>query len=159
MSVTLFACQSVTIMLGKDNNEKGRLLEDILLAGIQDTKCFDNVYTESQLIKFYGFKASSIDFMLKKGNKIIFIQCKYRLSRRRENRSIEKFLNSVKFLKDIYGPSHLYMGLWSSRREPFEDNKTWMIGHKIYSISKDAMLDLVHETISLINQLIHSTFP
>jgi hypothetical protein len=140
-------------MLGKDNNEKGRMLEDILLDRIKATKYFDHVFTESQLIKYHGFKASSIDFMLMKGNKIIFIQCKYRLSRRRENQGIEKFLNSVNFLKDIYGPSHLYMGLWSSRREPFEDNKTLMIGHKVYSISKDAMLDLVQETISLINQL------
>lgn len=135
------------------------MLEDILLARIQATNFFDYIYTESQLIKYHGFKASSIDFMLKKDNKIIFIQCKYRLSRRRENQGIEKFLNSVNFLKNIYGPTHLYMGLWSSRREPFEDNKTLMIGHKVYSISKDAMLDLVQETIALINHLIHSAIP
>ena len=63
------------------------------------------------------------------------VQTKYRNTRRRENISISKFLNSVEYIsKQIEKP--VLFGVWVSRLEPFDDNKEWLSQHKIVTISQ-----------------------
>ncbi len=112
---------------------------------------FDEVFTENDLVNQFGFHASSIDFMLARKDKIIFIQCKYRLSRRRENHGIENFLKSIDYVSNIIGKDKYSFGIWSSRRPPFKDNITRLNKRKVYEVVFfDDMETLVHETVEFI---------
>lgn len=112
---------------------------------------FDEIFTENDLINQFGFSASSIDFMLVHKNKIIFIQCKYRLSRRRENHGINNFLKSIDHVSNIIGKDKYSFGIWASRRPPFDDNIVRLNTRQVFTVvCFDDMETLVHETIIFI---------
>jgi hypothetical protein len=117
------------------NNYIGHHLENELLKKIISIGKFDDIYTERDLIKMYGFCASSIDFVLVRNSELIFIQMKWRRTRRRENKGINNFLKSVEYLCEIFGRDKYSFGIWSSRIEPFEDNKCKLLESKIYSVN------------------------
>jgi hypothetical protein len=144
--------------IGSFNNYIGRYLEDQLLKKIISIGEFDEIYTERDLIKGFGFRASSIDFMLTRKNQMIFIQLKWRKTRRRENHGINNFLNSVEYLTNILGRDKYSFGVWSSRIEPFEDNKSKLRAMKIYSINSiDNIQSLVEKTEQFIISKIRSS--
>jgi hypothetical protein len=141
------------------NNNLGHLFECKMLKRLLSTNMFDEIYTENDLINQFGFNASSIDFMLICKNKIIFIQCKYRLSRRRENHGINNFLNSIEFVLNIIGKDKYTFGVWASRRPPFNDNITRLENRKVFTVVFfDNMDTLVDETtMFILKQLNYSS--
>jgi hypothetical protein len=95
----------------------------------------DIVYTEKELIKKYGYKASSIDFLIIYKDQYIFIQTKWRRTHRREDHGINNFINSVEYLNKIICPDKLSFGIWSSRVEPYDDNKIKLSDNNIYFVN------------------------
>jgi hypothetical protein len=101
---------------------------------------------EKELITKYGNPASSVDFLIELDNGIITIQTKWKGSKRRENKDIHKFLKSTEYLTQIYKERYekdLVFGLWISRLEPFEDNKSVLVDKKIHSISCFESIDFL----------------
>lgn len=79
-----------------DPRNLGRFFEQRIYMGLKSMKLFDKIYYEDDLKKIYGWRASSIDYMLEMPDGIILMQVKWRTSRRRENNAIMNFLNSIR---------------------------------------------------------------
>ena len=138
-------CQSI------NNLNIGRQFEARVYKELLDLKQFDCIYDEIDLRKQYGWDSSGIDFLVVKGNIALAIQLKWRKSRRRESIGIEKFLNSLSYVKQKSGETNagynLAGGLYISRLEPFEDNKEKLREHNIISLSCfESMESLVEQT-------------
>lgn len=80
------------------------------------------LYTEKELTKLYGWMASSVDFLIETQDKMIFIQVKYLSTRRKESVKINKFLSSMRYIREHRSTKPVY-GLWVSKLHPFEDNE------------------------------------
>lgn len=113
------------------------------------------IQTEIDLRKKYGFSASGIDFCIYSKSHVLFVQCKYCKSRRRETKYIYKFLNSVKFVQnkiDVNGK--ICVGFWIARFEPFEDNKKLLEQHQVFHInhydSMETLLTLATNAIKTV---------
>lgn len=105
------------------------------------------LYTERDLIKEYGFNASSVDFLVEFENFDIFIQTKYLKSRRRESSHIKRFLNSIQVIKSDMQNKCFY-GIWVSRCKPFDDNITYLKSNNVAVIScYESIPELVNQTI------------
>jgi hypothetical protein len=115
------------------NKNFGRLLEDEMFKSIKALGMFDIILTEDDLIRMYGWQSSSIDLMLQSKEHIIFIQLKWRRSRRRENKGIDNFVRSVEHVSGCLGNKYTF-GVWVSRRDPFDDNKCLLMNRKIYTV-------------------------
>jgi hypothetical protein len=139
---------------GTYNNYIGHHLESELLKKL--LLYSDVIYTEKELVKKYGYHASSIDFVLLHENKYIFIQTKWRKTRRRENHCINNFIDSITYLCGIIGYDKYSFGIWSSRLEPFDDNKVLLLANKVYSVNNfETIQGLVNKTETFIkNKLI-----
>jgi hypothetical protein len=112
----------------------GYVLEMAAYDALVSSNLFDNVYTELDLRKMFGWGASSVDLMLVKGDMVIMGQLKWRRSRRRESIEINKFIKSVNHICSFLDQGIFVFGIWISRMEPFNDNKERMLReHKIYS--------------------------
>lgn len=138
------------------NGDYGRFLENRLHDAMKIK--FDNIYTERQLIRNYGYNASSIDFLIITNDIVICIQTKWKKSRRRENKSVYNFLDSITYLKN-YGlyENKIWYGIWASRRDPFLDNKKLMktVNVECYSCF-DSIDDLVSGTVKKCTAICYS---
>lgn len=143
-------------MGGTSNNVIGQLFEYKMMKRLISINMFDEIYTENDLINQFGFHASSIDFMLVCKSKVIFIQCKYRLSRRRENHGVDNFLKSIDYVTGRVGKEKYSFGVWASRRPPFDDNIARLQNRKVFPVVRfDDMESLVDETMVFIKETIN----
>lgn len=131
----------------------GRLLELNFYDQLAKLPNIKNILHESQLRRLYGWYVSSIDFLIEYDNGIVLVQCKYRNTRRRENYGINNFLRSIDVIKKQYAKPLLF-GLWISRLDPFEDNKSRLQENNILTVSNFTSLDgLINSAVSVITQL------
>ncbi|NBO72130.1 MAG: hypothetical protein EBU66_17645 [Bacteroidetes bacterium] len=114
-----------------DNHNQGRVLEEELFNRLKILPV-KSLYTERELIKIYGFDASSVDFVLEFDDHTVFIQTKYLKRRRKESNSIQKFIKSVKF---INSNNKKFYGIWASRCKPFDDNVLYLNSNNIEVVS------------------------
>lgn len=141
-------------MLRLDPKNLGRLFERKMLFGLKSMEVFDAIHDENTLKKRYGWKASSVDYMLELPEGLILMQIKWRASRRRENAAIMNFLGSIKYIQDHYNKPMLF-GMWVSRMEPFEDNKQLLKNNNIHCVHHfESIESLVKQsTMALHNHL------
>ena len=133
--------------------DEGRILEHLLYNEIRNS--YENIYTEKQLIQNFGFQASSIDFLIIKNNIVICIQTKWKKSRRKENKGVHNFLDSITYLKttDLF-KNKLLHGIWASRRDPFLDNKKLMKILNVHCYScYDSMEGLISGTKNICSNI------
>lgn len=123
----------------------GKYLEDRMYQMVKSLQLFDEILTEKDLINTYGWNASGIDLLLKTKTSNIFLQLKWKNSRRRENKGINSFIRSVEYIASKC-TKHIY-GIWVARIEPFSDNKDLLMQRNIYSIYEyDDIENLVNKT-------------
>lgn len=148
-----------TTMGGTYNNDIGQLFEYKMMKRLISMNLFDEIYTENDLIHQFGFLASSIDFMLIRQDTIIFVQCKYRLSRRRENHGVDNFLKSIDYVTRNMDKTKCSFGIWASRRQPFEDNIIRLKDHNVSTVvCFDDMDSLVSKTMVFIMEQLRIFF-
>lgn len=105
------------------SNIIGTLFEDKIHHNLCMIPNTIKIYREKDLTRMYGWDASSIDFIVEFKENIIFIQTKWRKSRRRESHGVIHFMNSIKHIQNTEPKNNKkYSGLWISRRKPFDDN-------------------------------------
>jgi len=139
-------------------NNFGKLLEDKLyekLVEIDDHGMFKQIVHEDKLKQCWGWQAASVDYLVDLGDwGIILIQCKWRRSRRRENKAIYNFLESVRYITNKVGKDVLF-GMWISRIGPFDDNVETLAGNKIHCVSDyDSIEWLVEKTARTLTELL-----
>jgi hypothetical protein len=117
------------------------------LERLYETEKFEQILYETELKKRYGWNASSVDMLIIYGDTLIFTQCKWRVSRRRESLDIAKFLNSAKHISQFFGTDFKVYGLWVSRREPFSDNKELLKKENMCSISNFDSMDKLADAV------------
>ena len=122
------------MMLVKDPKNFGYIFENIIHDKLKNLECFDEILYEKELKKRWGWEASSVDYLLIYDNNIILIQVKWRKTRRRESVHIHNFIKSINHIMNALTNKNMVMGLWISRREPFEDNKEFLSKHNIRCI-------------------------
>lgn len=138
------------IFFPNDSKNLGYFLEYKLYKSIEDLQIFDEILSEDNLKKQWGWSAAGVDQLLVIGDYVIAIQMKWRCTRRRENNGIENFLNSLDYTLSKCG-KRLLFGLWVSRLEPFDDNKKKLSSRNIYTISYfDSIDGLVFKTTKMI---------
>jgi len=111
------------------------------------------IYRENDLTRIYGWDASSIDFIVEFENNMLFIQTKWRKTRRRESLGINHFIKSIKYIQSLeLVKNKKYSGLWISRRKPFDDNIRLMKDSGIETIyCFDSMETLVEQATQYIS--------
>ena len=125
---------------------QGQVLENEMFSKLRLLPV-EAIYTERELIKEYGFDASSVDFLVEFEKFGIFIQTKYLKSRRRESCHIKRFLNSIQVIKSDMKNKCFY-GIWVSRCKPFDDNITYLKSNNVAVIScYESIPELVNQTI------------
>lgn len=130
----------------------GIIFEKSLHKKLIECKLFNKIVHEKELIKTYGFLACSIDFMLEYENKLIFVQCKYKNTKRKETKDIKNYVKSMDYLSEKLG-NKLYIGLWISKLTPFEDNIKFLSSKNTKVISHySSVEDLSNYAINRINQ-------
>ncbi len=130
----------------------GVKLEQDILCALSSIKVFDEVYDERQLVQQFGWQCGSIDTLAVFGNCIIPMQQKWRNSKRRETKDIDNFIKSIEFIQQRLGKKVLF-GVWSSRMEPFADNKEKLKEVNVLCVSHFTSIDkLVNKTISVVQQ-------
>ena len=110
----------------KEQFNLGRTFENRIYNELAHLDFYDEIYDEKYLRNRFGWVSSGIDFLVIKNNKAYAIQLKWRKTRRRENDSVDKFLQSVKHLKMAFKEVTIIGGFWVSRLEPFKDNQARM---------------------------------
>jgi len=134
------------------NLNLGRVLEQKFHKRLKCIKSIKNIYTEHDLCILHGWNASSIDFIVELDDKLIFIQTKWRGSRRRENHFVNNFIKSYNYLHTKYN-TQVY-GMWVSRMQPFEDNEQLMKTLGINTIHYyDSMDGLIEKAVGTIIEL------
>lgn len=122
----------------------GKLLEDVLFDKLKKLGIIQRISHEDILKRQWGWRAASVDYMLELNNFMILVQCKWRRSRRRENKGINNFLESIKFIQDRHEKPLLF-GMWVSRINPFDDNVEVLNSHNIYCVSDYDSIDWLAE--------------
>lgn len=95
---------------------------------------FNKIFCEDEIRRRFGWQTTGIDFLIELDHGIIVIQTKWVKTRRRSTKAVNSFINSTKFINNVYGKPILY-GLWLSRLQPFDDHKMIMEKESIYCIS------------------------
>lgn len=139
----------------KDLKNLGYLLELELFRKLQETNLCEEIYTETDLRKLYGFDAVSIDFLVKIGNQYVAMQLKWTSRRKKENRAISNFLKSCDYVSKCMN-INISFGLWISRIEPFDDNSLVLKERNIHVLSYfhnikslvDMAIDFIYQTVS-----------
>lgn len=138
-----------------DPGNVGYLFEKVIYDTLKSTNMFDEIHYETELTKRWGFNASSIDYLLVVKDKAIVVQVKWRKTRRRENLSINNFIKSIQHVQKYLTDKQIIMGLWISRRKPFDDNVKELYAHNIKCICDyDSMTKLATEMIDQIKKTI-----
>lgn len=144
-------------MYGHNYENDGLYLEEQMFKAFAGMG-FKRIIREDDLIRQFGFEASSIDYMLETECGRIVLQLKYRRSRRRENKAVQNFLRSVEFVKNKMQDKPILFGIWSSRIEPFEDNKVLLQSHNIVTVSLFddlyGLVDRTKETLTSLNNMV-----
>jgi hypothetical protein len=136
----------------KDHKNLGYLLELELFRKLQETNLCEEIYTETDLRKLYGFDAVSIDFLVKIDNQYVAMQLKWTPRRKKENRAISNFLKSCDYVSKCMNIK-ISFGLWISRIEPFDDNSVMLKERNVYVLSYfHNIQNLVNMTINFICQ-------
>ncbi len=138
-----------------ESKMKELLCMEFMCKGIQ-------VYHEDDLRKLFGFDATGVDFMIDAPSCIVFAQCKYVRSRRRETKYVHRFLQSIHYIKNKMSvvDGIRYHGFWVARLEPFHDNREWMRQHEVEAISsQESMEDLLVKSICAIRSTLESESP
>lgn len=138
-------------MYDTNRHNFGKVLEDVLFEKLQNIGVLQKIEHEDILKRKWGWRAASVDYMLELDNFIILIQCKWRRSRRRENKGISNFLESVQYIKNIYKGKEVLFGMWISRINPFDDNVQTLWTHNIVCVSEYDSIDwLVEKSIQML---------
>lgn len=128
----------------------GKDLEDKLYQRLVKIGCLTAICDEENLKRRWGWKAASVDYLIEVNGMSIPIQCKWRKSRRREDKGIYNFLYSIDYLKTKDMKPVLF-GLWVSRVDPFDDNRLVLHDRQILCVSDfdsiDWLVDKAIETI------------
>ena len=117
----------------KDPKNFGYVFENIIYESVKQLDTFEEILYEKELKKRWGWEAASVDYLLVYKDKIILVQVKWRKTRRRENMHIQNFIKSINHIMNSWNKK-MIMGLWVSRREPFDDNKELLKQHNIKCI-------------------------
>lgn len=120
----------------------GLFLEGRMFHAFQSMNIFKSIKYEDELIKLFGFQASSIDYMLETCEGLIVVQLKWSGTRRRENHAISNFIKSMEFIKHKLSKPIIF-GVWASRVEPFEDNRELLREKKVFTISHYDDIDVL----------------
>lgn len=132
----------------------GILFEKLIHKKLVESNLFNEVYHEKDLIKLFGILASSVDFMLEYDNTLIFIQCKYKNTKRKETRDIQNYIKSIEYIVEKLN-KNIYIGIWISKLTPFEDNIEYLSKKNIKIISNYTSIeDLSDYAINKINNYI-----
>lgn len=135
----------------------GKHLEEKLYERLLELGYFQTIADEEHLKRLWGWKAASVDYLLEISGMVIMIQCKWRRSRRRENKGINNFLGSVEYIKNK-NDKPLLFGLWISRVDPFEDNIEVLNNKHIICVSEFNSIDwLVDKAISTLRSKLEET--
>lgn len=115
---------------------RGYELEDRLHCELRQLRGV-RLYTEKELTRLYGWLASSVDFLLETDSQLIFIQVKFLSTRRKESVNINKFLSSIRHIRECIGDmgKKEIMGMWVARLQPFEDNSDLLRASNIKVVS------------------------
>lgn len=119
--------------LTKDPINRGYQAEKVFYEYISNVRICQKILHECELRKCHDWHMASIDYLLFLENGIVPVQIKYRGSRRRENTSVNNFLNAVNRLHMLYNKPILF-GIWISRLRPFEDNQERLKSQKILCV-------------------------
>jgi hypothetical protein len=135
----------------------GKHLEDKLFEKLVALGYIETIANEEKLKRQWGWQAASVDYLLEVCGMVIPIQCKWRRSRRRENKGINNFLGSIKYLTEKQEKVVLF-GLWVSRVIPFDDNREVLYGKHIFVVSDFNSIDwLVEKAITIIEDKLRSS--
>lgn len=133
-------------------NNPGRVIERLFLKELSRVFKGFRVLYETELMKLYGWSASSVDYLIVVPDGLIAVQIKYIKTRRRETHAINNFLASAKHISQQMNQPILF-GLWVSRLEPFPDNIEYMCDERVYAISCfESMELLVQRAIQFMKQ-------
>ncbi len=132
----------------------GILFEDSIHKKLVQSNLFSEIYHEKDLIKLFGISASSVDFMLEYDNTLIFIQCKYKNTKRKETRDIKNYVKSMEYIIEKLN-KNIYIGLWISKLTPFQDNIEYLSKKNVKIISNYTTVEnLTDYAINKINKYI-----
>lgn len=132
-----------------DPENKGRILEESMYNAFQSLPCIQRIVHETELIKVLGYQASSIDYMLETDEGWIVLQCKWKGSKRREDKDIFNFIRSIQFIRSQckwFKEKPMLFGIWASKMHPFQDNCDLLMQHQVIALSHPAMSELVKLT-------------
>jgi hypothetical protein len=128
----------------------GAKLEVDVLSALKSLDIFDAVYHERELVDLFGWQCCSIDVLAVCGDYIIPTQQKWRNSKRRETQGIDNFIKSIEYIQDTLCKKVLF-GVWSSRKQPFDDNTLKLKEWNVICVSHFADIDgLVQKTIEVV---------
>ena len=132
---------------------RGYELEDRLHCELRQLRGV-RLHTEKELTRLYGWLASSVDFLLETESQLIFIQVKFLSTRRKESVNINKFLSSIRHIRECIGDTGKkekekeVMGLWVARLQPFEDNGDLLRAYNIKVVTcYESMDTLISRTV------------
>lgn len=132
----------------------GILFEDSIYKKLVQSNLFSEIYHEKDLIKLFGISASSVDFMLEYDNTLIFIQCKYKNTKRKETRDIKNYVKSMEYIIEKLN-KNIYIGLWISKLTPFQDNIEYLSKKNVKIISNYTTVEnLTDYAINKINKYV-----
>lgn len=131
----------------KNPQNRGYELELRLYEKFKELGLFKVIKHEAELRKSYGWNAVSTDYLLELEDGIVLVQAKYAKTMRRSTKGVQNFLNSLKYLKSVYGKPYK-LGLWISRLKPFEDNMEEMAKEGVYCISYNGSMEELVEKAS-----------
>jgi hypothetical protein len=130
----------------------GAKLEVDVFFALKSLDMFDAVYHERELVDLFGWQCCSIDVLAVCGDYIIPTQQKWRNSKRRENQGIYNFIKSMEYIQNKLGKKVLF-GVWSSRKQPFDDNILILKEWNVVCVSHFADIGgLVQKTIEVVKE-------
>lgn len=133
---------------------RGYELEDRVLYELQRLTGIVEIFTERELTRIHGWLAASVDFLVETSDQLIFIQVKYLSTRRKESVNINKFINSIEFIRSQLTEEQKQKkvrGLWVSKLHPFTDNESLLQTYNIRVVSCFESMDtLVSRTVECI---------
>ena len=135
-----------------DSTNIGRVFEQRFYDRLKTLDGYDSIYEERDLRKMFGWDCVAVDFLVVKGDLAIAIQTKYKKTRRREDKFIGNFINSIDSVLK-YANKDLLAGFWVSRIKPFDDNIEYMSNRNIHCVSNfDNMDYLIDDATKKIKQ-------
>jgi hypothetical protein len=130
----------------------GAKLENDVMSALKSLNMFDVVYNEKELVDKFGWQCCSIDVLAVYGDFIVPTQQKWRNSKRRETQGVYNFIKSMEYIQNKLGKKVLF-GVWSSRKQPFDDNILILKEWNVVCVSHFADIDgLVQKTIEVVKE-------